>query len=226
MLPKDRENKRYREGFVNPIDQEEQFMFSQLPAGGGKLLDVGSGDGTVALELERRGFDVKCLDFSSVAVMKAREKGIDVITCDLDEKGIPYEEKSFDIVWAGDIIEHVFDPIFLLEEIARVAKHDGTILISVPNDMHINNRIMFALWGTSPQSGVYRSFRQCKHHTIFSIELLDYMLKEAGLSWDLVAAISRWPWPFYYRKFITSNKRIAGWFGCTLVVKAKPKQEL
>ena len=124
MKPEDRENQRYSSGTENPIGMEEQIMFSLLPDAsknfGRKLLDVGCGIGTISKELEQRGFMVTGIDFSPVAVEKCKARGIIAYLSDVDRDGLIFPNDVFDIVWAGDVIEHVFDPIYLLEEIGRV----------------------------------------------------------------------------------------------------------
>lgn len=220
MKPCERENWRYSTGSDNPIDLEESVMFSLLPkSGGGRLLDVGCGMGTISQELQNRGFKVYGIDFSSVAIEKARGKGINAIECDVDKDGIPFEDSYFDIVWAGDVIEHVFDPLFLLEEISRVLKPTGKVLISTPNDMNVHTRISIFITGKSPQSDIYRHLRQCKHHTVMSVELLEYMLTTAGLSSYSIGAIIRVTKLDREPRY-SSNKILCKLFGQTLIVKA------
>ena len=78
-----------------------------------KILDVGCGIGTIAKLLKDDGHDVTGIDFSSVAVNKAKQLGIHADVVDVDKEGLPFEDGEFDIVYAGDIVEHVFDPIDL-----------------------------------------------------------------------------------------------------------------
>ena len=218
MKPHERENWRYSTGSDNTIGLEEKVMFSLLPKSkGDRLLDVGCGVGTISLELQKRGFEVYGIDFSSVAIEKAREKGINAIPCDVDAEGIPFEDSHFDVVWAGDIVEHVFDPIFLLEEISRVLKPTGKVLISTPNDMNLHRRISIFVSGKSPQSDVYRTLRQCKHHTVMSVELLEYMLTTGGLSSSIGAIIRV---PILVKLIYSSNKRVSTLFGRILIAEA------
>ena len=219
MRPQDRENWRYSTGSDNPIDIEERVMFSLLPKPNkGRLLDVGCGVGTISLELQKRGFDVYGLDFSSVAIEKAREKGINAMKCDVDKDGIPFEDNCFDVVWAGDVVEHVFDPVFLLKEMSRVLKPTGKVLITTPNDMNLIRRTYIFISGKSPQSDTYRKLQQCKHHTLFSLELLEYMLSEAGFSPYYIRSIIKIPGS--NRKKYTKSKILGMLFGIVFIVFA------
>lgn len=219
MRPQDRENLRYSKGFENPVAMEEKVMFSFLPESKGRrLLDVGCGEGTVSLELQRRGFDVYGIDFSSVAVKEAKGKGLNAIEHDVDKEGIPFNDNFFDIIWAGDVIEHVFDPMFLLREMRRVVKKTGKILITTPNDMSLSRRISIFLMGKSPQSDIYRKLGQCKHHTLFSLELLEYMLNDANLSSRRIGFVIRFPKTKIDR--YSNNKILGKLFGRVFIVEA------
>ena len=215
---REREDQRYSRGSDNPIEMEEHIMFSLLPMpGNGRLLDVGCGVGTVSLELQKRGFDVYGVDFSPVAVERAREKGINAVLCDVDAEGLPFGNDYFGVVWAGDILEHVFDPIFLLKEIARVLSVEGKVLISTPNDMNVYKRISAFALGKSPQSDIYRAFGQCKHHTVMSAELLEYMLTTAGLARYSISAVVKLP---RLDKRYSTSKVLSSLFGRTLIAEA------
>ena len=192
MKPRERENQRYAAGETNLITVGKQLMFSLLPSPPGKLLDVGCGVGTVTKELQKRGFEVVGGDFSDVAVQRCKEIGVQAIVCDVDAEGLPFDTQTFDVVWCSEVLEHVFDPFFLLEEIRRVLKRDGVVLISIPNDLYLSTRLR-VLIGKSPQSMVYRKYQICKHHTIFSKELLEYMLKSVGFKIISLLAICRIP---------------------------------
>lgn len=220
MKPKQRENIRYSEGAENPIELEEKIMFSLLPkCENKKLLDVGCGVGTIALKLQKRGFKVDGIDFSEVAVEKTQKKGINVILSDLDEEGIRFPDNTFDVVWTGDVIEHVFDPIFLFEEISRVLRDDGRLLLSVPNDFHLYNRINIFLTGKSIQSNIYRTLRQCKHHTFFSWELLQFMLRQGKLNVERFYSVLRFPKTKNEKS--TSSKFLGIHFGRIFIVQAR-----
>jgi len=220
MRADERENQRYLKGAQNPIGEEEHILFSLLPAEQGKrVLDVGCGIGTISLELKKMGFEVSGVDFSEVAIEKCLQQGLDARVSDVDKDGLKFADNYFDIVWASDVLEHVFDPIFLLEEICRVLKADGCVLMSVPNNFTMRKRRRIFLSGRSVQSNIYRKSRQCKHHTFFSCELLEYMLKEAKLS--VYRYFSIWRIPGTKLERTTSNKVLGRLFGRIFVISAR-----
>jgi len=70
------------------------------------------------------------------------------------EKGIPFEDNSFDLVFALDILEHVDNVEFLLKEILRVAKKEA--VIALPNMYFWIFRLRFLLFGRlSPHYDFY-----------------------------------------------------------------------
>jgi len=215
----ERENYRYANGARNSIAQDEFMMFSLLPQKNGKLLDVGCGTGAIGDELRKRGFEVTGLDFSEVAISKCRDKKMEARVCDVDKEGLPFPDESFDVVWGGDIIEHLFDPIFVLKEAFRVLKKDGALIISVPNNFPLNKRIKLCLSGKSPQSNIYRKAGQCKHHTFFSWELLSYMLSEASFKVEKLLSMFKIPRTKVYRQ--TNSKIVTQLFGRIFIVRAE-----
>jgi 2-polyprenyl-3-methyl-5-hydroxy-6-metoxy-1,4-benzoquinol methylase len=221
MRAEEREDARYASGIGNPVELEENIMFSLLPEPNGaqpRLLDIGCGVGTISQLLAKRGFAVTGVDFSAVAVERARASGVDARHSDVDKDGLQFEPATFDVVWAGDVIEHVFDPINLIREVSRVLKPDGRFLFTVPNDFNVWSRLRIFLTGRAVQSEVYRKFEQCKHHTFFSWELLSYMLGQGGLRHAEVRSVYRVPKTA--KDHITRSASMGAWFGRVFIVAA------
>ena len=182
MKPNQREDKLYNEGKRSKIEIEEEALFGFLKdiSRKGSLLDIGCGTGTSAAVVKNMGFKVFCTDFSFEALKAAkREHALDCYLSDLDS-GLPVKNKIFDVVWAADIIEHLFDPIFALSEISRVLKKGGILLAVIPNDLYISNRLRVLLGGSYQHPG-YIKFSHYKHHTFFSHNLFRYMLERNNL---------------------------------------------
>lgn len=220
MRADDRENERYANGADNPVEMEEEVMFSLLPDGRGKsLLDIGCGVGTIGVMLKARGFEYAGIDLSEVGVKRAVQKGLNATVSDIDGDGLRFPDASFDVVWAGDVLEHVFDPIGMLSHVARVLKPGGCLLLTAPNDFSLASRANIFLTGRSVQSNTYRTARQCKHHTSFSWELLEYMLDETGLGISEFRSIVRLPKT--RRDWVSGSRTWGRLFGKVFILKAQ-----
>ena len=221
MKANDRENGLYEKGKRCAIAQEEEHMMSLLPVASrasDSALDLGCGSGEISASLKSLGYSVKGLDFSSSAIAIAKQNGLDCQVADLDE-GIPYDDQQFELVWAGDVIEHVFDPISVLTEAKRVLKTSGKLLATIPYDLNWKTRIK-TLLGQSYQEGVYKSFGQFKHHTFFSESLMRYMYESAGLEIERIDFLLINP---FSGKRSISNRPYLRLFSNLMIVVASPR---
>jgi 2-polyprenyl-3-methyl-5-hydroxy-6-metoxy-1,4-benzoquinol methylase len=219
MRASDREDKLYKEGKRIDISYVEEFMFHFLDKysnSKSKVLDVGCGTGEISLKISEIGHNPVGLDFSKVALDVAKSQGVNCTWCDLDT-GINQPSSSFDIVWAGDVVEHVFDPIGLISEVDRVLNKEGLFLFSIPYDLHIANRIR-SLFGISYQEPIYKALRQCKHHTFFTDSLAEYMLKENNFEVLDKVYINRIP---KINKLFSTKFKYSRIFGNAIVYVAK-----
>lgn len=115
------------------------------------VLDVGCGDGAFASFIGEIVGDTELygLDIAPEAAAKACARGVRALALDLDEEVLPFDENTFDVVICGEVIEHLYDPDHLLEEIHRVLKPDGICIITTPNLASWYNRIAL-LFGFQP----------------------------------------------------------------------------
>lgn len=119
---------------------------------GERVLDVGCGDGTVGSFLQKIAkVKVTGIDISEKAVKKAKEKEVEAFVYSSEQK-FPFPDNSFDKVFWGDNIEHLFDPAFALKEIRRVLKESGKLILSCPNMGYWRYRIYFFLKGRLPDT--------------------------------------------------------------------------
>jgi 2-polyprenyl-3-methyl-5-hydroxy-6-metoxy-1,4-benzoquinol methylase len=98
-----------------------------------RVLDVGCGEGQLTSAIERAGFTVVGLDVAEEPLRRAREtyEGIDVRRVPAGGEW-PLADSSFDVVWAGETIEHVTDTAGWLSELRRVLRSGGSLLLSTP----------------------------------------------------------------------------------------------
>ncbi|MGH8670547.1 MAG: class I SAM-dependent methyltransferase [Burkholderiales bacterium] len=110
----------------------------------GSALDIGCGNGRFLRKLRELGWHCEGLDFSQTAVEVCRAAGLKVHHGDLYSAG--FSDRSFDLVTTRHVIEHVPDPAALMEEIARILKPGGRVIIQTPNSQALARGRFGAHW--------------------------------------------------------------------------------
>jgi len=157
-----------------------------------KVLDVGCGTGFLSLLMKNQDNDVYGIDISEVALRKAELKGIKVKRGDV-ENTLPFDDNTFDIVVCSEVIEHLFNPMYLLEEIWRVLKPDGYIVLSTPNVAYFLRRIAL-FFGKFPEEVKWArtsNTNEWEHIRFFTINSLRKILESAGFNCNEVRGVDR-----------------------------------
>jgi len=100
-----------------------------------RILDVGCGTGANLLMLSQYG-DAEGVDVSEDALAFCRERGLDRVRLGAGEE-LPYEDGTFDLVTALDVVEHMDDDLAGLREMRRVLRPGGRVLLFVPTFMFL-----------------------------------------------------------------------------------------
>jgi SAM-dependent methyltransferase len=100
-----------------------------------RILDVGCGTGANLLMLSKYG-DAEGVDVSEDALAFCRERGLKNVKLGAAEK-LPYDDGSFDLVTALDVVEHLDDDLGGLREMRRVLRPGGRVLLFVPTFMFL-----------------------------------------------------------------------------------------
>lgn len=96
----------------------------------GRLLEVGSAAGGLLKHASERGWTVRGVELSQAAVDHARGVGIDMTQGDLESAKLP--DAAFDLVYLGDVLEHVTDCRAMLAEVRRVLAPGGFLYLRGP----------------------------------------------------------------------------------------------
>jgi SAM-dependent methyltransferase len=127
-----------------------------------RILDVGCGTGA-NLEMLAQFGEAEGVDVSVDALTFCRARGLNNVRQGAAEK-LPYEDESFDLVTALDVVEHLDDDTAGLCEMRRVLRPDGRALLFVP-------AFMF-LWGVQDDIS--------HHRRRYTLAGLRHVVREAG----------------------------------------------
>lgn len=153
-------------------------------AGGrGSLLDVGSGTGELLAGARTRGWRVQGVEPERTAAAMARERGVEVAVAPLEDAGLA--PRSWDVVSAFHVLEHIPDPIAFLRTLARWARPGGHVVVEVPNfDSRLRKR----------RGGAWSHLRPLEHINHFTPRTLEASLRGAGLE-PVAIATPTWVTP-------------------------------
>lgn len=109
-----------------------------------RILDVGAGVGFLSILLKvKYGYHVESIDLKESALFwqeRFKRYGIPLKPCDITTEPLPYPSENFDIVIFSEVLEHLISSqIYVLTEMKRVLKLNGTIIITTPNICRIAN---------------------------------------------------------------------------------------
>jgi SAM-dependent methyltransferase len=129
--------------------EERAELFRRLVGGPGRrVLDLGCRYGALTRAYVQ-GNDVVGVDVDRDALAEAAKLGIETRWADVEHQ-LPFEDERFDVVVAGELLEHVRDPERLVAEAWRLLRPGGLLVGSVPNAFRLLNRLRF-LAGLPPE---------------------------------------------------------------------------
>ncbi len=115
-------------------------LFAGWVGTGKRLLEIGCGAGAL-LELYAAGNRVTGLDVDKPALEECgRRLGVETVWADFSTH-LPFAGDAFDVVVAGETLEHMPYPAIVLEEIRRVLVPGGLFVGSIPNAYRYKNRL-------------------------------------------------------------------------------------
>jgi 2-polyprenyl-3-methyl-5-hydroxy-6-metoxy-1,4-benzoquinol methylase len=99
-----------------------------------RVLDVGCGEGELTRALADAGHDPLGIDVCEEPLRRARALNPDLELLEVSPQGPwPLADSTFDLVWAGETIEHVLDTIAWLSEVRRVLRSGGMLALTTPD---------------------------------------------------------------------------------------------
>ena len=111
----------------------------------GRVLDLGCGDGDYSWGLKKLGYDVVPCDMDSERFRFHDEmlfKSFNIIN------KLPFEDQSFDYILLMEVIEHLPNPYEVMEELSRILKKGGVLIVSTPNILSLKSRFRYLVEGS------------------------------------------------------------------------------
>src|SRR5207247_11216325 len=114
------------------------------------ILELGFEDPALSqIIIKNSGANYVGVDISDASVKAAKGYGISAIQLDASTEELPFEQDSFDLVLCSDVIEHLYDPDFAIEQVKRVLRSDSKLIVKTPNHVSGYNGILL-LVGIQP----------------------------------------------------------------------------
>lgn len=143
------------------------------------VLEIGCGNGSTGylLKKENKAAHVYGIEINDKLKSEA-EKNLDrVIIGDIEKIELPFDKEYFDCIIFADVLEHLYDPWFVLKKIKPFLKTGGFVLASIPNVQHWS--VLFNLAGGKWE---YKSegILDDTHIRFFTKRSVEKMFWEAG----------------------------------------------
>ena len=137
----------------------------------GRLLDVGCATGDFLSEMKLQpGWSVIGLEPNHAAATRAQHAaGVPVVSAVLNEA--PFADASFDAITMWDVLEHVHDPLAILDAVARLLRPGGVFVVNHPNTASIDRRLFGRYW---------LGYELPRHLYLYPGDLLRRLMEERG----------------------------------------------
>jgi len=118
---------------MNKKKNKRDEYLNLVPLDTKRLLDVGCGSGDLSAQLKEKGIEVVGVEKSEKLCSLAKEKLNAVILGDIENLKLNYPEGYFDCIMYADILEHLTEPLDVLEKHKTYLQKDGYVIASIPN---------------------------------------------------------------------------------------------
>jgi 2-polyprenyl-3-methyl-5-hydroxy-6-metoxy-1,4-benzoquinol methylase len=129
------------------LEENAARLFERLKkytAKPGKILDIGAATGSYLSVFKKGGWEVFGIELSDYIRDVARR--VYSLSLFPDLKTAAFPDDYFDLIIMIQVIEHISDPMDIIQNVARVLKPGGILYISTPNFASLNAQKMKAEW--------------------------------------------------------------------------------
>jgi SAM-dependent methyltransferase len=177
---------------TNRLQRKLTVYEQHLSNGEREYLDIGCGEGWGMAFFKKAGWTVTGLDYSSAGIEHFNSELLaDLHQGDIYDNLEQLPDDTYTNILLDNVLEHVLDPLALMDMIKRKCRTGGLITVEVPNDFSPlqlklceENKLDKPNWVVSPD-----------HINYFSLDSLRNLMKSKGL--QFVDAITDFPIDFF-----------------------------
>jgi 2-polyprenyl-3-methyl-5-hydroxy-6-metoxy-1,4-benzoquinol methylase len=131
--------------FIRVLHWVQQYI--SLPPEQTAVLDIGCGIGTLALLFHHHHYRIECLDAPNTGIRPWLERNkIPLHQANIEIDRLNFDDETFHLVTCLDVIEHLHgSPKNMLQEIHRILKPGGVLILGTPNAVQLYNRLSVLL---------------------------------------------------------------------------------
>ncbi len=107
-------------------------LISHPDPGKVNILEFGCAEGMVLYALKQRGYNVTGNDICAVADESMRELGIEISRMPVEE--FAKSGRQFDLIMSFHVVEHLRNPLEVMQSLSTMLSPDGIMLLHVPTD--------------------------------------------------------------------------------------------
>ena len=138
----------------------------------GRVVELGSAGGYFLAALNRAGYAASGIEPAAEIAQSARDRfGVEVFTGVVDEA--PLEDASLDVVCGWHVLEHIRDPLTVIERLSRALRPGGHALFEVPNIASVRARRDGDRW---------KPLEPTHHVSNFTPQALTALMERGGFS--------------------------------------------
>lgn len=145
-----------------------------------RVLELGSGPGTITKEMTGNGCRVTALEIDPSAIEIVRDHCEHVYPCDFNRPDWPSslpDIGQFDVLVAADVFEHLYDPWSCLQQLNQFLSPKGSLVVSLPHVGHaaimaclFNSNFDYQSWGLMDKT----------HIRFFGLKNIQSLFEDAG----------------------------------------------
>jgi SAM-dependent methyltransferase/uncharacterized protein YbaR (Trm112 family) len=179
------------------VEQALDRYIAESNVKSGVGLDLGCGDGSNLAWLRPIFGELYASDYNFLRLLRAKRLGVDASIFMADISDYPVNDNSFDIIYFNHVLEHIPDDVRALQEVYRILRPGGLLVLGVPNEGAAFWQLAYRL-----QPQVLRSSDHLHHYTA---ETITSKCRETGFlirqvhplgwgvpHWTLDAIIRQW----------------------------------